>query len=83
MKLIHAGIPFFNTTPFSLEIVEDGQQILGEYLLGFQAGNEPDLYVDHGHRPSVAHSQGSKKEELIRFVRVTRNMITLGKSERW
>ena len=54
--LIHAGIPFFNTTPFALEIVEAGQQILGDYLLGFQAGNEPDLYVDHGHRPSVARS---------------------------
>ena len=54
MEPIHVGIPFFNTTPFSLEIVESGQQILGDNLLGFQAGNEPDLYVSHGHRPSVA-----------------------------
>ncbi|KAH9016813.1 glycoside hydrolase family 79 protein, partial [Lactarius hengduanensis] len=45
--------PFLNTTPFSLDIVENGQQILGDYLLGFQAGNEPDLYGarSHGHRP--------------------------------
>ncbi|KAI9432699.1 hypothetical protein H4582DRAFT_1087499 [Lactarius indigo] len=51
----YLGIPFFNTTPFSLEIVEDGQQILGDYLIGFQAGNEPDLYGarSHGHRPST------------------------------
>jgi hypothetical protein len=54
LKLIITGIPFFNTTPFSLEIVEEGQQILGNYLLGFQAGNEPDLYAAHGHRPSVS-----------------------------
>ncbi|KAH9061953.1 hypothetical protein EDB87DRAFT_1716698 [Lactarius vividus] len=51
----YLGIPFLNTTPFSLEIVENGQQILGDYLLGFQAGNEPDLYGarSHGHRPST------------------------------
>ncbi|KAF8267751.1 hypothetical protein EI94DRAFT_1729509 [Lactarius quietus] len=47
----YLGIPFYNTTPFALEIVESGQAILGEYLLGFQAGNEPDLYEAHGHRP--------------------------------
>ncbi|KAI0299017.1 glycoside hydrolase family 79 protein [Multifurca ochricompacta] len=53
-KLTNAhGVPFFNTTPFSLGIVENGQQILGDHLIGFQAGNEPDLYVAHGHRPST------------------------------
>ncbi|KAI0270636.1 glycoside hydrolase family 79 protein [Gloeopeniophorella convolvens] len=41
----YLGVPFFNTTPFSLEIVEQGQVILGDYLLGLQAGNEPDLYA--------------------------------------
>ena len=61
--IIHAGIPFFSTTPFALEIVEEGQQILGDYLVGFQAGNEPDLYVDHHHRPSVARSRESKKRK--------------------
>lgn len=64
MKLINIGIPFFNTTPFALEIVESGQQILGEYLLGFQAGNEPDLYAAHNHRPQVTHShQKPEKRE--------------------
>ncbi|KAH9177916.1 hypothetical protein EDB89DRAFT_1292020 [Lactarius sanguifluus] len=47
------GVPFFNTTPFSLAIVENGQQILGDYLIGVQAGNEPDLYAAHGHRPTT------------------------------
>ena len=62
MKLINIGIPFFNTTPFALEIVESGQQILGEYLLGFQAGNEPDLYAAHNHRPQVAHSHQRREK---------------------
>ena len=48
------GIPFFNTTPFALEIVEAGQAILGDRLLGLQSGNEPDLYVAHDHRASVS-----------------------------
>lgn len=30
-----------------------GPAILGDYLIGLQAGNEPDLYARHGHRPST------------------------------
>lgn len=45
------GIPFNDTTNFRLDIVNRGQAILGDYLIGIQAGNEPDLYVRHGHRP--------------------------------
>ncbi|KAI0051175.1 glycoside hydrolase family 79 protein [Auriscalpium vulgare] len=41
----YLGVPFFNTTPFSLEIVEQAQAIIGDRMLGFQAGNEPDLYA--------------------------------------
>ncbi|KAG6810056.1 hypothetical protein H0H92_013528 [Tricholoma furcatifolium] len=44
------GVPFNDTTNFRLGIAEQGQAILGDYLLGLQAGNEPDLYVRHGHR---------------------------------
>ena len=44
----YLGIPFFNTTPFDLSIVHYGQAILGDYLLGLQAANEPDLYAYHG-----------------------------------
>lgn len=47
------GIPFFNTTPFSLSILGASQEILGDRLLAFQAGNEPDQYVQHEHRPEV------------------------------
>jgi hypothetical protein len=49
----HLGIPFNDTQNFRLAIAERGQQILGDFLMGLQVGNEPDLYVDHGHRPSV------------------------------
>lgn len=49
----HLGVPFNDTQNFRLGIVEQGQQILGDYLMGLQVGNEPDLYVDHGHRPQV------------------------------
>ncbi|THV02731.1 hypothetical protein K435DRAFT_748884 [Dendrothele bispora CBS 962.96] len=45
----YLGIPF-NDTNWRLQIAERGQEILGEYLIGLQTGNEPDLYVRHGHR---------------------------------
>jgi hypothetical protein len=48
-----SGIPFTQTNPFSLEIAQYGQAILGDNLLGLQAGNEPDLYSRHGHRGAV------------------------------
>ena len=44
------GIPWFITQPFDLDIVTASQEILGDYLLGLQAGNEPDMYSLHGHR---------------------------------
>ena len=49
------GVPFFNTTPFAIGVVEQGQSILGSHILGFQAGNEPDLYAQppREHRPPV------------------------------
>ncbi|KAH8833938.1 glycoside hydrolase family 79 protein [Flagelloscypha sp. PMI_526] len=43
------GVPF-NDTNFRMEIVSKGEEILGSYLEGFQAANEPDFYVAHGHR---------------------------------
>lgn len=39
------GIPFNQTDIWRLQIAELGQQILGDRLIGLQAGNEPDLYV--------------------------------------
>jgi len=47
------GIPFNDTTNWRLDVIKKGQEILGNRLLGFQAGNEPDLYLPHGHRPEV------------------------------
>ncbi|KAJ7580128.1 hypothetical protein C8J56DRAFT_795631 [Mycena floridula] len=45
------GAPF-NDTDFRMQIVENGQAILGDYLLGLQVGNEPDLYpVGNRSRP--------------------------------
>ncbi|KAI1796295.1 glycoside hydrolase family 79 protein [Ganoderma leucocontextum] len=46
----YLGIPF-NDTNWRFQIVEKGEAILGDKLLGFQASNEPDLYAAHGHRP--------------------------------
>ncbi|KAE9392594.1 hypothetical protein BT96DRAFT_864152 [Gymnopus androsaceus JB14] len=45
------GIPFNDSSNFRLEIAQSAQAILGDYLIGVQAGNEPDLYAAHGHRP--------------------------------
>ncbi|KAJ7034447.1 hypothetical protein C8F04DRAFT_1101881 [Mycena alexandri] len=47
------GIPWFVTQPFDLGIVPAATEILGDYLLGMQAGNEPDMYNLHGHRPAT------------------------------
>ncbi|TFK36155.1 glycoside hydrolase family 79 protein [Crucibulum laeve] len=44
------GIPFNDTANWRLAIAERGQTILGDNLLGLQAGNEPDLYLNNGHR---------------------------------
>jgi len=45
------GVPFNDTVDIHLQIVEAGEKIIGSNLLGFQVGNEPDLYVQHDHRP--------------------------------
>ncbi|KAF8882861.1 glycoside hydrolase family 79 protein [Infundibulicybe gibba] len=51
------GIPFLENDPSRLGIAEAGQSILGDYLIGLQAGNEPDLYGQHQHRdPAYAPS---------------------------
>ncbi|KAJ7240558.1 glycoside hydrolase family 79 protein [Mycena rebaudengoi] len=49
----YMGVPFNVTTPFRLDIVHYGQEILGDNLLALQAGNEPDLYADQQHRPAT------------------------------
>lgn len=39
------GIPFNDTTDLRLGIAEAGEAILGDKLVGFQVGNEPDQYA--------------------------------------
>ncbi|KAI0830342.1 hypothetical protein BC628DRAFT_1416627 [Trametes gibbosa] len=46
----YLGIPFNDTTNLRLEIAEAAEAILGDNVIAFQVGNEPDLYADHLHR---------------------------------
>ncbi|KAI0739385.1 glycoside hydrolase family 79 protein [Daedaleopsis nitida] len=46
----YLGVPFNDTTNFRFQIAEVAEVVLGDNLLGFQAGNEPDLYGSHQHR---------------------------------
>ncbi|EIN05136.1 hypothetical protein PUNSTDRAFT_107422 [Punctularia strigosozonata HHB-11173 SS5] len=46
----YLGVPFNDTTNLRLSIVQVGEAVLGDNLLGLQVGNEPDLYVKHNHR---------------------------------
>ncbi|KAJ7826325.1 glycoside hydrolase family 79 protein [Mycena leptocephala] len=49
----YLGIPFNDTTDPRLGIAEAGEAILGDKLVGFQVGNEPDQYANHLHRPTT------------------------------
>ncbi|KAI0651078.1 glycoside hydrolase superfamily [Trametes meyenii] len=46
----YLGIPMNDTSHLRLQIAEAADAILGDNVLGYQVGNEPDLYADHGHR---------------------------------
>ncbi|KAJ7649955.1 glycoside hydrolase family 79 protein [Roridomyces roridus] len=47
----YLGIPLNDTSNLRLQIAEAAESILGDKLIGFQVGNEPDEYAEHGHRP--------------------------------
>ncbi|KAJ7018598.1 glycoside hydrolase family 79 protein [Mycena alexandri] len=47
----YLGIPLNDTSHLRLGIAEAGEAILGDKLIGFQVGNEPDQYTLHQHRP--------------------------------
>ncbi|KAF7974485.1 hypothetical protein HWV62_12034 [Athelia sp. TMB] len=49
----YLGIPFNDTANLRLQIAEVGQAVLGDNLIGLQAGNEPDLYASHNRRPET------------------------------
>ncbi|KIJ18005.1 glycoside hydrolase family 79 protein [Paxillus involutus ATCC 200175] len=58
----YLGVPFNDTSNWRLQIAEVGESILGDYLVGLQAGNEPDLYSRHGHRPDSYSPDDYKNE---------------------
>lgn len=43
---VSLGIPFNDTTNLRLQIAEAAETILGDNVLAFQLGNEPDLYAE-------------------------------------
>ncbi|KAJ7145148.1 glycoside hydrolase family 79 protein [Mycena crocata] len=47
----YLGIPLNDTEQLRLQIAEVAETVLGDRLLGFQVGNEPDQYGIHNHRP--------------------------------
>ncbi|KAF8644981.1 hypothetical protein AX16_008155 [Volvariella volvacea WC 439] len=78
------GIPFNDTSNFRLGIAEAGEAILGDYLLGYQVANEPDLYARHDHRPDTYGPQdyfnefGSLVEAMKNDAKITRNDLLIG-----
>ncbi|KAJ6612683.1 glycoside hydrolase family 79 protein [Mycena sp. CBHHK59/15] len=63
----YVGVPFNDTSDFRFQIVEYGEAVLGDNLLGIQVGNEPDLYAAHDHRNSSYSPQNYANEfgELV------------------
>ncbi|KAI0742961.1 hypothetical protein C8Q80DRAFT_1123075 [Daedaleopsis nitida] len=53
----YLGIPFNDTSNLRLQIAEAADAILGNNVLAYQVGNEPDLYVSHQHRNSSYNQQ--------------------------
>ncbi|KAJ7476226.1 hypothetical protein FB451DRAFT_269669 [Mycena latifolia] len=47
----YLGIPLNDTDHLRLQIAEVAEAVLGDRLLGFQVGNEPDQYGIHNRRP--------------------------------
>ncbi|KAJ7640830.1 glycoside hydrolase family 79 protein [Mycena polygramma] len=72
----YIGVPFNDTSDFRLQIVEFGEAILGDHLLGVQVGNEPDLYSAHQHRNSSYSPQNYANEfgEMIAALNADANV---------
>ncbi|KAI0311519.1 glycoside hydrolase family 79 protein [Amylostereum chailletii] len=81
----YIGMPFFNTTPFDVSIVQAGMSILGDRLLAVQAGNEPDLYGFNGrqHRAETYAPQDYKNELSGLFSQVSSNDLIPRKQDIW
>lgn len=62
------GIPFNDSVNWRLDIAEHGHRILGDNLLGMQAGNEPDFYQQFGRREQ--YSPQAYFDEVGQLIRV-------------
>ncbi|KAF9033112.1 hypothetical protein BJ165DRAFT_1515715 [Panaeolus papilionaceus] len=64
------GIPFNDSVNWRLDIAEYGQEILGNNLLGLQAGNEPDFYEQFGRRlgPYAPSDYANEVQALIEVI---------------
>jgi hypothetical protein len=81
---IYAGIPFNNTNPYNLDIATRGQVILGDKLLGLQAGATSPIFMDNsvnGHQYVSFHSYLQSTNAFA--VRTTLRSTTLGTSVLW
>ncbi|TFK99939.1 hypothetical protein BDV98DRAFT_623195 [Pterulicium gracile] len=84
------GIPFTNVD-FNMDIVQAGVDILGDNLIGLQAGNEPDFYVEFKRRQEPWHIIDYKGEveqviELLedpRYEKVRNKIITPSVATEW
>ncbi|KAF9051565.1 glycoside hydrolase family 79 protein [Panaeolus papilionaceus] len=80
------GVPFNDTTTWRTQIAEYGMEILGDNLLGLQAGNEPDLYEMFQHRtaPYTPWDYMGEVNDLLAHVdtndRIPRKNIFIGPS---
>ncbi|EJD54199.1 glycoside hydrolase family 79 protein [Auricularia subglabra TFB-10046 SS5] len=66
------GIPMNTTDPPRLDIVEAAESIMGDYLWGWQLGNEPDLYVSHFYRQANLEEPYGIPDYMNEFEKVLR-----------
>ncbi|KAF9556467.1 glycoside hydrolase family 79 protein [Agrocybe pediades] len=69
------GIPFNDSVNWRLDIAESAQNILGDNLLGLQAGNEPDFYQQFGRRQVYSPDMYSNEvDDLIKTIDANPNI---------
>ncbi|KAI0830341.1 glycoside hydrolase superfamily [Trametes gibbosa] len=77
----YLGIPMNDTSNLRLQIAEAADAILGDNVLGYQVGNEPDLYADHGHRPPTYNESDYFNEFGVVVDAVQRNSKITNKNK--
>ncbi|KAJ7634934.1 glycoside hydrolase family 79 protein [Roridomyces roridus] len=75
----YIGVPFNDTTKFRFEIVEYGEAILGDNLIGIQVGNEPDFYANHKGRPKT-YSPANYTDEVGLLIAAMATNLLIGPS---